>query len=189
MQPLIEISESLRIFKRRAGGGDWKRYPGDAREICGKIVEDCWNGRFFQTSTGHFCQFYSRDFAWCAESLIRLGHGQRVRKTLAYALERFSKHGHIRGAITPSGKPFDFPRYAIDSVPYMIHTLVILSDHSLLRQYKTILEKESGLLVTYENEFLTTSQAMRGQGRIEEIDSSAAALILKSYIDKQLNSQ
>lgn len=45
--------------------------------------------------------------------------------------------------------------------------------------------KESDLLVFLEPEFLTSAEAERLQGKSAKIDASAAALILKSYLDKQ----
>ncbi|MFA5987135.1 MAG: Holliday junction resolvase RuvX [Candidatus Paceibacterota bacterium] len=47
--------------------------------------------------------------------------------------------------------------------------------------------KGLGPVVEFENETLTTAEAQRLQGNIEKIDASAAALILKSYIDKGKN--
>ena len=43
----------------------------------------------------------------------------------------------------------------------------------------------TGLPVVFEKEFLTTREAAHIQGEHAEIDASAAALILKSYIDRQ----
>jgi len=70
-----------------------------------------------------------------------------------------------------------------------------------IEKFKTKLEKEAGLEVIYENEVLTTQQAKRplkvGQPRgklsnywsptpiVKNIDASAAAIILQSYLDKQ----
>lgn len=51
-------------------------------------------------------------------------------------------------------------------------------------RFKEALEKESGIPVIFEKEFLTTAEASRIQGEHRSIDSSAAALILKSYIDR-----
>lgn len=51
--------------------------------------------------------------------------------------------------------------------------------------FKTLLEKEMGLPVIYQTETLTTQEAKRLQGNIEKIDASAAALILRSFIEKQ----
>ena len=44
---------------------------------------------------------------------------------------------------------------------------------------------ETGLLVVLEPEFLTSAEAARIQGEGKTLDASAAALILKSYLDKQ----
>jgi putative Holliday junction resolvase len=49
---------------------------------------------------------------------------------------------------------------------------------------KKILEKETGLPVIYENEVLSSAEAERIQGKNEMLDASAAAVILRSYIDR-----
>ena len=49
---------------------------------------------------------------------------------------------------------------------------------------KKMLE-ENNLGVFLEPEFLTSAEAERVQGKNDKIDASAAALILKSYLDKQ----
>lgn len=54
-----------------------------------------------------------------------------------------------------------------------------------IEPFKKILEKEIGRPVVYQSETLTTKEAEREQGRIEKIDASAAALILRSYIERQ----
>lgn len=46
------------------------------------------------------------------------------------------------------------------------------------------LRKETGLPVHLEPEFFTSAEAERIQGKNDMIDASAAALILKSYLDK-----
>lgn len=51
-------------------------------------------------------------------------------------------------------------------------------------RFAEALKKESGLEVVFEKEFLTTREASHIQGEHQGIDASAAALILKSYIDK-----
>lgn len=142
---LIHISEGFRIFSRRLRLAltSPKRYNGNPEEICRQIIEDCWNKRYFQASAGHFCEFWTRDFAWCIEPLIRLGHGKRVEKTLKYALGIFSKD-KIRTTISPKGKAFDFPYYAVDSVPYFVYCLRVLGDYGLIMKYKTFLNKQIG---------------------------------------------
>ena len=100
-----------------------KKYSGTAEQICQKIIEECWNGRYFQTSTGNFPHFWTRDFGWCIKSLLKLGYKEQVQKTVRYALNTFRHAKKITTTIAPSGKPFDFPVPSIDSLPWFIHCL------------------------------------------------------------------
>ncbi|PIN74097.1 hypothetical protein COV20_00590 [Candidatus Woesearchaeota archaeon CG10_big_fil_rev_8_21_14_0_10_45_16] len=100
-----------------------KQYEGSADQICHQIVKECWNGRFFQTSTTNFPQFWTRDFGWCVQSLIDLKYEKEVHQTIRYALNRFKKYKKITTTITPGGKPFDFPTMAVDSLPWFIHSI------------------------------------------------------------------
>lgn len=54
-----------------------------------------------------------------------------------------------------------------------------------IEKFKVLLEKESGLPVIYQSEVLTTQEAERIIGKTKKTDASAAALILRSYIEKQ----
>lgn len=54
-----------------------------------------------------------------------------------------------------------------------------------IEKFKELLEKEIGLPTEYQSEVLTTKEAERIQGKIKKIDASAAALILRSFLDKQ----
>lgn len=123
--PLIHLTEGSRIF-----ASSWKqrlfpkKYSGNAREICQQAVKDCWNGRYFQVSPGNFSQFWTRDFGWCTQSLIKLGYQKEVHQTLRYALHRFKQQGKVTTTLTPRGKPYDFPYPAVDSLPWLIHSLV-----------------------------------------------------------------
>ncbi|MBI2666559.1 hypothetical protein HYX13_03020, partial [Candidatus Woesearchaeota archaeon] len=122
--PLIYLAEGSRIFLN-----SWKqrilpkKYEGTAEEICKQIVKDCWNGRYFQTSTGNFSQFWTRDFGWCTQGLLRLGYQKEVHHTLRYAINRFKSAKKITTAITPWEKPFDFPYPAVDSLPWLLHSI------------------------------------------------------------------
>ncbi|MBW2992592.1 hypothetical protein KY345_05230 [Candidatus Woesearchaeota archaeon] len=145
MLKLIYISEGLRMFRRsikvRLKGT--KKYKGNAEQICRQIVKDCWNGRYFQVSTGHFCEFYIRDFGWCIDSLLKLGYQEEVAKTLDYALNIYSKHGKITTTISPKGIPFNFPdRYAPDSLAFMIYSLSASNAKDLVKKYHLFLNKE-----------------------------------------------
>jgi len=54
-----------------------------------------------------------------------------------------------------------------------------------IAKFKVLLEKETGLSVIYQSEVLTTQEAERIIGKTKKTDASAAALILRSYIDSQ----
>jgi hypothetical protein len=117
-----------------------KKFKGDAKEICKTIVKNCWNGRFFQTSATNFPQFWARDFGWCTKSLIELKYTKEIHKTLRYALNLFRQKGEITTTITPQNTPFDFPTFAVDSLPWLIHSIVVSNfDY---KPYKDFLNKE-----------------------------------------------
>jgi hypothetical protein len=145
MPNLTHLSEAWRIFKRsvRVKRKGIKKYSGSAKEICGQIIKDCWNGRYFQTSSddGHFCEFYIRDFGWCVDSLLKLGYKKEVKKTLAYALEKYSRQ-RLTTTITPSGKCIDIFIYSPDSLAYLIRSLRAAEAFDLIKRYKDFLIKE-----------------------------------------------
>ncbi len=124
-----------------------KKYPGNAQEICQQIVADCWNGHFFQTSTGHFRQFWTRDIGWCTQALMKLGYQQEVQQTLRYALNRFQEAKKVTTTITPGGRCFDFPVAAVDSLPWLIHSIAVSKSsyhhakHFLASQVKHYVEQ------------------------------------------------
>lgn len=140
----IFLSEGLRMlhysFGKRILGVP--RYRGDSREICNKIINKCWNGKYFRVSTGHFCEFYTRDFAWCTKALVRLGYKEKVHKTLGYAMGIFARNNMATTAISPAGKPFDFPNYAVDTMPYLVHSLSESEAYDLIEENRRFLQKE-----------------------------------------------
>ena len=133
-----------------------KKYAGNAQEICTQIVKECWNGRYIQTSTQNFPQFWTRDFGWCTSSLLKLGYQKEVQHSLRFALNAFSQHGKITTTITPSGKPFDFPTMAVDSLPWLIHSIKLSKvpylayqeflDKEIARFYKDVINPITGLV-------------------------------------------
>jgi putative holliday junction resolvase len=54
-----------------------------------------------------------------------------------------------------------------------------------IEEFSLALEKEKGLKIHLEDEFLTSAEAKRIQGSIEKIDASAAAIILRSFLEKE----
>lgn len=156
--PLLTFAaEGLRMFLRRLrfSFSGFRRHPGSPIKICETIIRACYDSKrmYFRTSVGHFSQFWTRDFSWCAESLIRLGHEKEVADTLEYALMCFSRHGHVSTTISREGKPYDFPNYAIDSLPLFLHSFSVSLDamkdkkqatrvKEMLFAYKPFLEEE-----------------------------------------------
>lgn len=144
MYQLIHITQGIKYFlssiKQKIKGP--KKYKGTAKDICKAIVKNCWNGRYFQTSTHHYQEFWARDFGYSAKSLVKLGYREEVRKTLAYALDKYSKTG-IRTTITRKGVPFSFPNlYSPDSVALFFHALRVAKDEELIEKYESFLQSE-----------------------------------------------
>lgn len=156
------LKEGWRIYKRarRVRKHGFHRYPGDARETCTQIVEDCWNGTYFQTATdhGHYCCFYMRDFGWAIESLLTLGHRDRVLATLAYALEKYADQG-LTTTITPAGKCIDVFRYSPDSVAYLVRCLEVAGAAALVTRYRDFLDAE--VATCFERCFDPTTSLIR----------------------------
>lgn len=126
---------------RKINGFD--RHTGNHKEICRKIIDKCWNDGYFQVSTGHFKEFYTRDFTFCCEHLIRLGHRKKVIKTIDYALSRFRKLGRMTSTINTKGKPIDIFTYSAESLPFMLRCIRLSKANHLLKKYNDFLEKET----------------------------------------------
>ncbi|MBN1157247.1 hypothetical protein JXA85_06495 [Candidatus Woesearchaeota archaeon] len=143
---LIWISEGIRYFfhRIRVKNRGYKCYSGDAESIMEQIIEDCWDRKkqYFKVSTGHYLEFWTRDFGLVIDHLINLGYEDEVRKTLEYALEIFSKKNKITTTITPSGITYDFPCYAPDSLAYLTKALVALGDKKLINQHRDFLNSQ-----------------------------------------------
>lgn len=94
-------------------------------------------------SAGHFHEFWARDFGFCVDSLLKLGYSAKVKRTLAYALKIYSKHGKITTAISPNSAAFDFPDvYSPDSVAFFFYALQKANAGYLIEKYKIFLNKE-----------------------------------------------
>ncbi len=144
MLNLNHLSEALRIFRRSriVKNRGIKQYNGNANKICRQIIEDCWNGRYFQVSAGHFCEFYIRDFGFCIDSLLKLGYKDKVLKTLEYALSVYSKQ-RLTTTIIPSGKCIDVFDYSPDSLAFLLRCLRISDAKELVETYRAFLLKET----------------------------------------------
>ncbi len=141
------LKEGIRIFSRniKVKFKGLETYSGNDEEICEKIVKSCYNTqkKCFWTSSGNYKVFYSRDFGWCIESLIKLGYKKEVNNTLRYALTIYKKYGGIFVAINCEDKPYNFPDiYSPDSVAYLFRSIRISENKELLKTYQTFLNQE-----------------------------------------------
>ena len=74
---------------------------------------------------------------------MQLGYAEECKQTLAYAIDRYVKAGRITVAITPSGRPFDFPLvYSPDSVAFFFKSLLAAGDEEMLTGKADFLQKE-----------------------------------------------
>lgn len=145
MTGLVRESARILLHSVAARISGPKRYEGDATRICTTIVEACWNSEeeYFRTSLHNYPGFYCRDFGMCIDALLRLGHRERVKKTLAYALERYHRHGRVRQFITPSGKPTDLLGITSpDALAFLLYSLAASGEKELVHEYKEFLEAE-----------------------------------------------
>lgn len=142
---LSQAADGLRMFSRslRVRSKGFHKYNGSAKEICRQIIKDCWNGRYFQTSAGHFSEFWTRDFGFCIDSLLKLGYRKQVLQTLEYALGRFAKAGRITTTISPSGRPFDFPRFSPDSLAFLMRSLNSAKAKNIIKKHKFFLQNQA----------------------------------------------
>ncbi|MFW5780385.1 MAG: hypothetical protein ACOCWI_02910 [Bacillota bacterium] len=167
------IKEGKRIFKRakRVRKQGLYKYEGDADKICFQIIEDCWNGVYFMTSSynGHFCEFYMRDFAWAVKALMQLGYEKKVKKTLEYALDKYSKD-KLTTTINPEGKCVDIFDYSPDSIAYLIHSLKIANADELITKYKDFLQME--IKKCFDKCFDTNTSLMKKDAHFGSIKDS-----------------
>jgi hypothetical protein len=134
------LNVGARSLWRRLHG--WKRYPGQASDICAGVIEDCWTGEFFAGSAGHFKQFWTRDLAMCTPALCRLGHRERVVQSWAWGLERFERAGRITTTIFNRRFARDVYAYACDSVPLLLWALRAAGAEHLVERHRDLLARE-----------------------------------------------
>jgi hypothetical protein len=119
-----------------------KKYNGKPEQVLRKITGECWNGKFFNASAGHFNLFYMRDFGISAQALVNLGYKQKVVKTLNSVLEIYSRNNKITTTINDSGIVFDYPYYTPESIAYFLHSIRIAGAGDLIDKNKFFIEKE-----------------------------------------------
>lgn len=154
MDSFFQLNDGFRMLRRSLVKHilGLKKYKGNTKQISEKIIDSCYNKKknYFMVSSGHFRQFYARDFGMVIDSLIYLGYKEKVRKTLIYAMDCYVKSERITTQISPRGKPFDFPNHTPESTAYMLRSLLSLNDKSLLKKYRGFIEKQVQLI--FEND-------------------------------------
>lgn len=119
------------------------RHPGDAASIVRACIEACWNGRTFTASPGHFDMFWTRDLSFSVPSLVRLGHADRVRASLAYGLDIWTRRrSHITTTIHYFDRPGDVFEYGVDSLPLFLAALRAAGADDLVERHRVWLEAE-----------------------------------------------
>ena len=146
--------------------GKIERFDGDAREVCEQIVEQLWEGDFYRTSLGHYDFFWMRDFGTVAESLVRLGHTDKVQHTLKWAMHHYRRAGTITLCIDKAGNTFNAPaKKSVDALPWLLHSLVV-SNYPLNKAEHAFLQKR---LRHYTKKFLDTNTGMLRPVRYAEM--------------------
>ncbi len=148
-------SSGLRILRRGLVGQ--RRYPGDARRIIRAILDDCWAGDHYVASAGHFRQFWTRDLGFSAVALARLGYRERVRSSLAWALDAWAVRGRVTTTIFPGRRPRDVYYFGIDSLPLLLHALRAVDGADLLGRHGTWLRRE---VARYADEAVDPSSSL-----------------------------
>ncbi len=156
---ISHIKDALRFFKLRFAKR--KKYEGNYENIARQIIDDCWNGTYFQVSSGNFAEFYVRDFAFCAESLCRLGYKEKVGKTLEYALKIFEKNNKITSTITDEEVPIDVFGIGPDSLALLIRTLRVTNNTKLIERHQGFINKE---IMRYHNKIIDKQTGMVKNG-------------------------
>ncbi|MBP9667353.1 hypothetical protein KBD87_00905 [Candidatus Saccharibacteria bacterium] len=137
--------------------GKVQRFDGDAAAICRQIVDKLWQGDFYRTSLGHFNFFWMRDFGTACKPLFNQGHKEKIHHTLRWALRHYRKAGAVTTCIDTAGNCFDAPAKAIDTMPWLLHCLVV-SHYPLNESERTFLEK---MLRRYAKTFLNSDGSLK----------------------------
>jgi hypothetical protein len=141
-------AHTLGVRVRRHVRGHTRR-QGDAAAIVRACIEACWNGRTFTASPGHFDMFWTRDLGFSAPALVRLGEGERVHASLAYALGVWEgRHSHVTTTINYGDRPADVFAYGVDSLPLLLAALRAADATDLVERHHSWLTTEIADYVT-----------------------------------------
>jgi len=171
MVGLTDLKEAWRIYQRARSvkKNGFKQYEGGPEQICRSIIEDAFSGHY-RVSSGHFTDFYVRDFSWVAHALIQLGYDEEVRQTLEYALKKFVEANRVTTMITPSGEAFDFPCPGPDSLALFLYTIRLSGNEHLCVKYHAFLQEQVTLFVDL---FVDRNTMLPKKGRFTSMRDNA----------------
>jgi hypothetical protein len=150
------LSSGARILARRSRGH--RRVDGDAAAICRAAADACWTGDYLAASGGHFRQLWTRDLGFSSRALVSLGHRERVRASLAWALDAWAPARRVTTTVFPGRRPRDVWTFGVDSLPMLLWSLREAAAEDLVlrhggwlrfeveRYARTVLDPASGLV-------------------------------------------
>jgi len=140
----VLLAAGLNVAARSIWRGlrGWKRYDGSVEAICRSVLDDCWTGKYFAGSAGHFKQFWTRDLAMCTPALCNLGYRERVISSWEWALERFERAGRMATTIFYGRFPRDVYAYACDSLPLTLFALRAADCDYLIDRHRELFRRE-----------------------------------------------
>jgi hypothetical protein len=87
--------------------------------------------------------FWTRDLGFSAPSLVRVGEGERVRVSLAYALDVWTRRRtHVTTTINYGDRPADVFAYGVDSLPLLLAALRTVGAEDLVERHRDWLAAE-----------------------------------------------
>ncbi len=138
----IMIKEGVRLLRHDLSKKKYKKYQGNAVQICKSIADDCWNGSYFKAGAVHLDQFWIRDLGWCIEDLLYLGYKYKLVQNLKWALNVYKLNGKISTTIFQSKAAVNIYTYSSDSLPYLLFCLLKSGKKELAAEYRSLLNKE-----------------------------------------------
>jgi hypothetical protein len=161
---ITTLSSAWQMIKR--AHTPFTKHSGTVREIAEKIISDCYITKkvqltqtdpitekrekteqlhkFFIVSTGHFAQFYCRDFGMCVSSLIRLGHKDKCQRTVNYALTIFQHAKKVTTTIDHNNIAVDYFAPGPDSLAFLLHAIAV-TQYQLNQEEKEFLNDQIAL--------------------------------------------
>lgn len=134
------LTSGARMARRAVRGP--RRWSGDASAICRAAIDACWTGDHFVASGGHFRQFWTRDLGFSVGPLVRSGYGDRVRASIAWALECWAPRARVTTTIFGGRRPRDVYTFGADSLPLLLHSIRLSGGEAVLNRHGAWLARD-----------------------------------------------